>query len=141
MRNCSDCTLCCTWLIGEAYGHTFGCGKSCAFKIPTGCSIYEKRPITCQKYQCAWLQGIIPYKYKPSTCGIIVSVEIWNNNQYLKAIETQQQVMPNDLLNDLITFCINNNCFLTFQKESVWYYYGSKDFIEFCNSKLEQVNT
>jgi len=89
-RECGDCTICCTWLIGESYGHSFGCGKSCKFLDGNKCGIYEKRPDVCKKYQCAWSQHLIPYEMRPDKCGIIISVESKSNKNFLKAVIFQK---------------------------------------------------
>jgi hypothetical protein len=42
-------------------------------------------------------------------------------------------------LKQLLNFCIENNCYLAYQYKTKWHYFGSNEFIAFCNSKLEQV--
>ena len=86
LRDCGECTACCTWMIGESYGHKFGNGVSCNFLDKCGCGIYEKRPEVCRKYQCGWSQELFPEEMRPDKCGIIVSVENNENEQYLRAI-------------------------------------------------------
>jgi len=59
MRECGECTACCTWLQGSAYGYEFGNGKSCKFLCETGCSVHKARPKVCEEYFCAWAQELI----------------------------------------------------------------------------------
>lgn len=92
-RDCGDCTACCTWLVGDAYGHPFGCGQSCKFLESNGCGVYKVRPETCRDYQCAWSQNILPEEMRPDKCGILVSVENKEEIQYLKVIQIGDQKM------------------------------------------------
>lgn len=85
-RECGDCTICCTWLVGESYGNSFGCGKSCKFLEENKCGIYDDRPEACKNYQCAWSQHLLLEEMRPDKCGIIVSVEKKDNIQYLRSI-------------------------------------------------------
>jgi Fe-S-cluster containining protein len=85
-RECGECKACCTWLIGEAYGHSFGCGKSCKFLESYGCGIHSERPEMCRKYQCAWSQYLLPEEMRPDKCNVLVSVEQKEGKQYLKVL-------------------------------------------------------
>lgn len=91
MRPCGECTACCTWLIGDAYGWEFGNGKSCRFLCEKGCSIHKIRPETCQKYFCAWAQELIDEEFRPDKCGILISVERNENGQYLKVLKIKKE--------------------------------------------------
>ena len=92
MRPCGDCTACCTWLKGIAYGHEFGGGKSCKFLCKTGCDIHKVRPNICEKYFCAWSQELLPEEMRPDKCGVLVSVENGENGQYLKLTSMQKKI-------------------------------------------------
>ena len=98
MRPCGDCTACCTWLNGSAYGHTFGNGKTCKFLCESGCSVHKARPKVCESYFCAWAQELIDEEMRPDKCGVIVSVENNENGQYLKLISTKKEINT-DILN------------------------------------------
>jgi hypothetical protein len=98
MRPCGDCTACCTWLNGSAYGHTFGNGKTCKFLCESGCSVHKARPKVCESYFCAWSQELIDEEMRPDKCGVIVSVENNENGQYLKLISTKEEINT-DILN------------------------------------------
>lgn len=92
-RPCGDCTACCDGqLISESHGNMFGKGKPCIFLVEQKCTVYETRPATCRKYQCAWTQVIIDESLKPNKCGLMVSVENGDKEQFLRAIEIQEDV-------------------------------------------------
>ena len=92
MRPCGECTACCTWLIGDAYGWEFGNGKSCRFLCEKGCSIHKIRPEECQKYFCAWSQELIDEEFRPDKCGVLISVEQNENGQYLKVLKIKDEI-------------------------------------------------
>lgn len=98
MRECGSCTACCTWLIGDAYGHSFGNGKSCKFLSGDGCSVYKARPKCCEKYYCAWAQELIDDTLKPDESGVLVSVENNENGQYLKVLEIKENTLNNNII-------------------------------------------
>ena len=85
-RSCGECTACCTWLIGNAFGWEFGNGKSCKFLECNGCGVHKVRPNICKKYQCAWSQHLLPEEMRPDKCNTLVSVENGKNGQYLKVL-------------------------------------------------------
>ena len=85
-RECGECTACCSWLVGNAFGLEFGCGKSCKFLEKGGCGVHKARPEVCRNYQCAWSQYLLPEEMRPDKCNVLVSVEINENGQYLKAL-------------------------------------------------------
>lgn len=83
-RECGDCTACCSWLVGDAFGWKFGEGKSCKFLECNSCGVHKARPETCRNYQCAWSQYLLPEEMRPDKCNVLVSVEQNDNGQYLK---------------------------------------------------------
>lgn len=98
MRPCGECTACCTWLMGSAFGHEFGNGKSCKFLCDSGCSVHKARPQTCMNYYCAWSQGLLPDEWRPDKIDVLVSVENKNNQQYLKVIGINNKEINIDIL-------------------------------------------
>ena len=69
-RHCGECTLCCKthgvfellkpggqWCVWCAVGH--------------GCTIYSKRPKSCQDFKCAWLMGFGLPEYRPDKTHIV----------------------------------------------------------------------
>ena len=92
MRECGECTACCTWLQGSAYGYEFGGGKSCKFLCETGCSVHKARPKLCEGYFCAWAQELLAEEMRPDKCGVLASVENNENGQYLKLVSTKKEI-------------------------------------------------
>lgn len=88
MRECGDCTACCTWIKGTAYGYEFGGGGSCKFLNCTGCGIHKVRPKVCENYFCAWAQELLPENMRPDLCGVIASVEDSEKGKYLRLSTT-----------------------------------------------------
>ena len=97
MRECGECTACCIWLQGSAYGYEFGGGKSCKFLCETGCSVHKARPKVCEGYFCAWAQELLPEEMRPDKCGVLVSVENNENGQYLRLTKIKNQIDENIL--------------------------------------------
>lgn len=91
-RDCGDCTACCSWLVGDAFGWKFGCGQTCRFLEEGGCGVHKARPESCRNYQCAWSQYLLPEEMRPDKSNVLVSVEQNNGVQYLKvmAINSKQ---------------------------------------------------
>jgi len=94
-RECGECTACCTWLIGDAFGWKFGQGKSCKFLECNGCGVHKVRPQVCGNYQCAWSQHLLPEEMRPDKCNLLVSVEHNESGQYLKAISINNKRISN----------------------------------------------
>jgi len=92
MRPCKECTACCTWLKGSAYGYEFGGGKSCKFLCETGCDVHKARPKVCEGYFCAWSQELLPEEMRPDKCGVLASVERNGNGQYLKLTSIENEI-------------------------------------------------
>lgn len=97
-RPCGDCTACCTWLIGDAFGWEFGAGKTCKFLECNGCGIHKARPETCRNYQCAWSQSLIDEDLRPDKCDVIASVENNSNGQYLRLINMGKEINKDTLI-------------------------------------------
>lgn len=56
MRQCSDCQLCCSLIPVEQLGKP--AGQRCVHqRHGKGCSIYERRPVSCREWSCLWLKG------------------------------------------------------------------------------------
>jgi len=97
MRPCGDCTACCTWLQGTAYGYEFGGGKSCKFLCETGCGVHKARPKVCEGYFCAWSQELLPEEMRPNKCGVLASVENNENGQYIKLTFIEKSINKDTL--------------------------------------------
>lgn len=75
-RQCQSCFACCIHLgIKELHKYS---GQSCRKldgKDPLRrCSVYDKRPIACAEYRCAWLSGLGPNNGRPSDSGLLVTI-------------------------------------------------------------------
>lgn len=97
MRSCGDCTACCSWMKGSAYGYEFGGGKSCKFLCKTGCDVHKVRPKVCEGYFCAWSQELLPEEMRPDKCEVLASVENNENEQYLRLTLTNGKINNNTL--------------------------------------------
>lgn len=93
-RPCGDCTVCCEGhLIGKAHSNYFGQGRKCVFLVKKECTVYQDRPDTCRKYQCAWSQRLVPDWMRPDQSGVMISVQVNSQGQqYLKAIEIRENI-------------------------------------------------
>ena len=69
MRECGDCTVCCTTLKVPELNKTEG--VQCD-KCTTKCSIYKDRPQSCRDFKCEWLKGYLPDNYSPDQSGFIL---------------------------------------------------------------------
>jgi Fe-S-cluster containining protein len=110
-RPCGDCNACCEGnLVGNAYGNRFGHGKPCVFLVNKTCSIHKTRPVSCQKYQCAWSQHLFSEWMKPTNSGVMISVEtnFENNKQFLKVIELKPNIRF-EVYQEIENFCRTNN--------------------------------
>ena len=82
MNLCGECSVCCTalridkkeifWKDGDKEA-----GVLCEKNLECECSVYEKRPAACSKYECLWLQlsklmDMNP-DFRPDNLGVIVS--------------------------------------------------------------------
>lgn len=111
-RPCESCHACCSGILsGNTYGNKYGNSKPCVFLVNKLCSIYNDRPNSCHKYQCAWSQNLLPEWMRPDKCGLLVSVEIDSNNQqYLKVVEMKFPI-DYDSYNEIQKFCDSNNTY------------------------------
>jgi hypothetical protein len=119
MRECGECTACCTWLKGTSYGYEFGGGKSCKFLCEFGCGVHKVRPKVCEGYFCAWAQELISEEMRPDKCGVLVSVENNENGQYLKLV-----IMKNEINKDILEYFRNwstaMNTLVIYQNNNSW---------------------
>lgn len=69
MRECGECTLCCTLL--EVPVLEKASGEACAHCHPGGCSIYYGRPGQCH-WDCLWLaEPSLPDELRPDIHGVL----------------------------------------------------------------------
>lgn len=83
-RTCGTCFACCVYSGVEAAKtphrvplRTYA-GQTCVHLDPTDprkcCSVYSKRPLACERFQCAWLQGLGTPIDRPDQSGIMVAI-------------------------------------------------------------------
>lgn len=69
MRECGDCTLCCTLL--ELHEVASKIDETCRH-CNNGCEIHDSKPDECKTYQCMWSQmETVGDELRPDKCGII----------------------------------------------------------------------
>lgn len=75
-RECGPCTACCTYLgIAELQKPAnVPCKHLTKVRSERCCSIYTKRPRSCQTYACTWLQGAFAKHMRPDRAGLMVSI-------------------------------------------------------------------
>lgn len=68
MRQCGECTLCCTLLPVPVLNKPklVNC-VHCA----SGCSIYSERPIPCRTFHCEWLKGEFKEDMRPDKSHVV----------------------------------------------------------------------
>jgi hypothetical protein len=71
MSRCGDCALCCfAFPVVEIDKPAW---TECSSVADGKCSIYEKRPESCRKCECAYIQmpWAVPADLRPDKCGVI----------------------------------------------------------------------
>lgn len=119
MRDCGECTACCTWMEGSAYGHKFGGGNSCKFLCDSGCSVHKARPNVCMNFFCAWSQELLPEEMRPDKCGILVSVENSESGQYLRVLSIQGEINTSTL-DWFKNWSLSMNTPVIYLKQNIW---------------------
>lgn len=81
-RSCGDCTACCTIIgvheLGKPYYQT------CKRLEGYGCSQYARRPPSCRRYRCLWLQGL--GRERPNVSGVLINP---TDSPFLDCYETR----------------------------------------------------
>lgn len=93
-RTCGTCFACCVWSGVDAaktpdrVGLRTYAGQSCVHLDPTNprksCSVYDRRPLACERFQCAWLQGLGGALDRPDQSGAMVSIYADQNGDLTK---------------------------------------------------------
>ena len=74
-RKCGDCRMCCKLypvIEVEKYLSHNWCQHCNLGSGEKGCKIYDKRPILCQTYECAWKLGLLGDEDKPNKLGFLI---------------------------------------------------------------------
>lgn len=78
MRQCGECTVCCTYLRISVLGKPGlqPCSHLCSPAVDgytgQGCGIYETRPEVCSGYRCKWLDGHGEETDRPDRSGMLI---------------------------------------------------------------------
>lgn len=101
MRECGDCTACCTALrIDELNAPAY---TPCQHLGDKGCSIYEDRPHhPCRVFTCAWLQGHMGEDERPDKAGGIV----WQTKENERIITVVSELEGMEPSSRLLRFAI-----------------------------------
>ena len=76
VRECGDCTDCCTWLAINKPEVQKQPGATCKHCTGAGCGIYETRYPICRDYYCAWRgMDIFDESWRPDRSGVFAYVE------------------------------------------------------------------
>lgn len=71
MRDCGDCTVCCTLCHVPELGKVEG---AVCEHCDQGCRIYDGRPKSCASYKCEWLKGGLQEFMRPDISGAMIEV-------------------------------------------------------------------
>ena len=83
MRECGDCTGCCTtFSIAELNKPLFA---RCVHVCATGCTAYDARPSACRRFECLWRRGYMDEQDRPDKLGLVMAprksqleiMEVW----------------------------------------------------------------
>jgi Fe-S-cluster containining protein len=98
-RTCGECTACCTAVAVQELNKPIN--VRCPHVCERGCSIYDHRPGPCAAFQCVWLHGILPDKFRPDQCGVVWELENYRVNG---AAVMQGYLLRNDITIEQIEF-------------------------------------
>jgi len=132
-RECGDCTKCCEgYLHGEVKEIKFYLGTPCHFlksrNKNKACSIYNQRPLMCSNFKCLWLvDESIPEWIKPSVSNTIISMQAYDEIQYIELIEAGARMDPS-VLSWVIMKAVNNKINLKYIVDGGVYKIGEDRF-------------
>ena len=102
MRECGDCTLCCTLLPIELpiKDASTKFNETCKFCINNGCSIHDERPDICRGFKCVWLTDeTYPEELRPDKCNVIFETIEEN---IIMGLENIQEIGSHKKISDFI---------------------------------------
>lgn len=70
MRECGECTLCCT--VTRVPELKKAENYACNYCTDEGCSIYDERPVSCQGFRCSWLDGELGDDMRPDKLHVVL---------------------------------------------------------------------
>lgn len=70
-RQCGSCSLCCELLAVES-PLSKPAGELCQYVGKRGgCAIHDNRPYPCRRFECGWLNGRLPRRWRPDKIGAV----------------------------------------------------------------------
>jgi uncharacterized cysteine cluster protein YcgN (CxxCxxCC family) len=92
MRECGNCTKCCEgWLVANIFEHKIYKDNPCPYIDSDNCkcSIYNKKPLLCSDFKCAWLkeEHVFPLWMKPNLINQIIKKHVTNEYIYYEIVE------------------------------------------------------
>lgn len=72
-RSCGECQACCEVIGVEELQKPYS--TKCEYQCASGCSNYEGRPESCQRYHCLWREGYGNEEDRPDKLGVLLQVE------------------------------------------------------------------
>ena len=134
VRECGECDLCCRYLSHEVYGQHITPENPCRF-IKNGCSIHPNRPAQCKRYQCFWVQGVLPEWMFPKDIGIMVSVKNWPHGKWLEVSNAGKEI-TDEILAELVKFDVP----FIYNREGKRYFHGPSEFEEFYQNYVTKIS-
>jgi hypothetical protein len=75
-RSCGDCSLCCKLIRVDAFAKPPGTWCSHCAPGSGGCTIYDRRPMECRNFLCAWMVSpSLGEPWRPNKCKLVLRVE------------------------------------------------------------------
>jgi hypothetical protein len=75
-RSCGDCSLCCKLIRVDAFAKPPGAWCTHCAPGSGGCRIYDRRPVECVDFYCAWMVSpSLGEHWRPNKCKMVLRVE------------------------------------------------------------------
>lgn len=98
-RDCGDCQACCIILQVEEIQKPMR--KPCEHLCKTGCSIYRRRPLSCQQFDCIWKKVKIEGMRRPDKSKMMY---VLGKNNVISAYELEEGVAAQDEALEIIRY-------------------------------------
>ena len=121
--SCGECKACCYQFAVEEYGKE--ARQWCQHSCDQGCAIYKQsRAPVCEEYVCLWRYenkrkpGMLPRKYRPDKCGIILT---HGGGPVIQVAEFRRGATNYRPAIDLINACVEGGDILYHCSGRIWY--------------------
>ncbi len=96
VRDCGDCTACCTHLTVNSPDFAKPAGIACSHLTASGCAIHAVRPHICRTWFCVWRRRAdLPDAARPDRSGLLVSINFVDRPQNcLEAVSINVRLLP-----------------------------------------------